>query len=449
MIGAGGDLLKNHRILLTITGIVAVLFAAALVYSLMNNHDPYEFHSGLGAGLSVSPDDETVVFSSYEKGTEAIYKGSLPDGKVEKMTEPADQDHRMPQFSPDGDGILYLAADNDGLQSLQYMNDETGEKPLQLTGVDVHVSTAVFSPDGRNIYYVATPAEDFLKPEGEKENGADLFSVSAIGGEPLKLTDKDSFNMNDLSVSADGTTLYYTEFDGIQRLIAYSIDEKVESAYLPQYLKEDLYEPYFSSNQELLAYTAASETSKKSGSLYEYELFLMETSTGEKRRLTDFHASIASPSFFHHENRIAFLMQPNWPDQPEVYEAMTVDFNSGEITVLQLDFLEPNNTFQPSAIARLFINPLTVAGLYILLFGLLTVYFHSALDKRYLPFKISALLTGIVFAGSFAIAFVNPWAAIGLSGLAGGLAVCTAIIFAFAYGYTRLVSSDKGENGES
>src|SRR5690606_32653182 len=103
----------------------------------------------------------------------------------------------------------------------------------------------------------------------------------------------------------------------------------------------------------------------------------------------------------------------------------------------------------PAAIARLFVNPLTVPGLYILLFSLLSVYFHSALDKRYLPTKISAVLTAIVFIVSCLVLFMNPWAAIGLFGLAAGLAVCTALIFAFAYIYTRLASSEDRYNEKS
>lgn len=432
--------MKSHRTLLISIGIVAVLFVAAITYGFLNDETSYSYYSGLGSSISVSPDDATLAFSYYENGREAIYEGSLEDGEVRKLTEPADQDHRMPQFSPDGDGFLYLAADNADVQSLHHKTGETGES-IKLTGTDVHVSDAAFSPDGRTIYYIAIPAEDFLKPEGEKENGADLFSVNAEGGDSLKLTDKDSFAMDDLSVSDDGTTLYYTEFDGVQRLMAYSIEEEMESTYLPQYISGDLYHPIFLNDEGLLAYTAVSEESKNKGSLFEYELFLMETSTGETKRLTDYNASVSSPVFFHDENRIAFLMQPNWPSQPEDYEAMTVDYNSGETASVSLDFPEPNTEFQPSALAYWLVNPLTISGLYLLLFGLLTVYCQSALKRRYLPAKVSAVLAGIVFVGSFAVAALNPWAAIGLFSLAAGLAVCTGIILAFAYSYRRLGKS--------
>ena len=292
--------MENHRLLLIITGVVAFLFVTSITYSFMNGYDSYDDHSGLGAAISVSPDDTTILFSYYENGREAIYRGSLTNGEVVKMTEPADQDHRMPQFSPDSNGILYLAADNDGVQSLHYINDPTGAESIELTGADVHVSDAAFSPDGRTIYYIAIPAEDFLKPEGEKENGADLFSVTAEDGDVLKLTDKDSFAMDGLIVSADGTTLYYTEFDGMQRLMAYSIEEGTESAYLQEHLKNDLYQPAFSSDNELLSYTAVSEESSTGGSTFEYELFLIETSSGATKRLTDLNASVTSPAFFHH-----------------------------------------------------------------------------------------------------------------------------------------------------
>ena len=433
--------MKNHRILLIFIVLVAFLFTASITYGILFNPDPYNHHSGLGATVAVSPEDEALVFSYYENGREAIYAASLKDGKVRKVTKPADEDHRMPQFSPDGKGILYLAADDDGVQSLHYINDLTGDKSIQLTGTDTHVSSAAFSPDGRSVYYIAIPAEDFLKPEGEKENGADLFSVNAKGGNVLKLTDKDSFAMDELSVSVDGTMLFYTEFDGVQRLMAYSIKKGTSSVYLDEYIRDDLYYPSFSYDNGLLAYTAVTEESKNKGSTFEYELFLMETSTGETKRLTDFNASVTSPVFFHLENQIVFLTQPNWPSEPAVYETMTVDYNSGEIASLRLDFPETTHKFQPATIVHWLTTPITVTGLYLLLVGLLTVYCQSALQKGYLPAKISAILTGIVFAGSFLAGAFNPWAAISLIILAAGLAVCTIIIFIFAYIYREVGKS--------
>src|SRR5690606_10245930 len=106
MPGAGSELMKNHLNLLISIGIVAILFVAAIIYTLVSNQDPYKFHSGMGSGLSVSPDDEMIVFSYYDHGAEAIFKGRLSDRKVEKLTELVDEYHRMLQFSPNGGDIL-------------------------------------------------------------------------------------------------------------------------------------------------------------------------------------------------------------------------------------------------------------------------------------------------------------------------------------------------------
>ncbi|MFC4712068.1 hypothetical protein [Planococcus dechangensis] len=438
--------MKNHRLLLIITGIVALLFIASLTYSMLSDQDLYNYHTGLGSSISVSPDDMTLVFSYYENGSEAIYQGSVQGGAVEKVTDPANEDHRRPQLSPDGEGLVYLAADNDGVQSLQFKSNVSADRSERLTGTDAHVVDAAFSPDGRTIYYIAMPSEDFLKPEGGKENGADLFSVPTEGGEPVKLTDKDSFAMDGLTASADGNTLYYTEFDGVQGLMAYSIAEGTETAALQGALRGDVYQLVFSPVQELLAYTAVSESSFDSGSTYEYELFLLKTATSETNKLTDFRAFVTSPSFFHQDNRIAFLSQPNWPDQPEDFELMTVNYDSGEIASVRLDLPETTRGFQPAILAYWVTTPVAITGLYLLLFGLLTVYSRRVWNKAYVPAIISAILSGIAVAGSFAAASFDPWIGIGVFMLAAGMAACTAVIFVFALLYSNLAKRKRRNN---
>ena len=433
--------MNRQRILLIITAVVAILLVASLTLSITSDQDPYDYHTGFGSTLSVSPDNAALLFSYYENGRESIYLGHMDDGTVEKVTEPVKENHRMPQFSPDGEGIVYLSADHDGVQSLYYQDSIGGKGAVNLTGSDAHIADAAFSPDGRTIYYIAMPADDFLKPEGEKDNGADLFTVATEGGEAVKLTDKDSFAMDGLAVSADGQTLYYTEFDGVQKLTAYSLEDGTENTPLQGFLRGDVYQPEFSPNNKLLAYTAVSEASRDNGSTFEYELFLLETSTGETDKLTSYRASVTSPAFFHEDNRIAFLAQPNWPSQPEDFEVMTVDASTGEILPLRLDVPETTSGFQLAILAYWFTNPIMMTVLYLLLFGLLTVYSKSAKNQVYLPAHASAVLTILVIGGSFAAGVYDPWMGIGLFMLAGGLTGCTAGIYVFALVYSSLKKS--------
>lgn len=428
--------IRNHRLLLIITGTFAVLLTISFTFSIFYDQDFYDYHSGVGQRISVSPNDLWLLFSYYENGNEAIYRGSIEDGTVEKVAEQADSNLRKPQYAPDGDGFLYLAAANDRVQSLYYKRT-IGTEQRRLTDSNLHIADAAFSPDGNVIYFIAIPSEDYLKPEGEKENGADLFSLAINGGELVKLTDKDSFAMDRLTVSADGKTLYYSEFDGVQRLMAYSLEEGADTAFTQNYLSGDVYQPVLSPNEELLAFTAVSDESRQQGSTFEYELFLMDSSTGETDRLTDFTASVTSPVFFHHENRLAFLMQPNWPSEPAIFQTMTVDASNGEITPLELKLPEQKNAFQASVLVYWFTNPLIMTSLYLLLFSSWTIYSRLAWNKVFLPTKISAVVAGIVIAGSFISAAFDPWMGIGLFMLAAGLAACTVVLFVFALIYSK------------
>ncbi|WP_100013105.1 TolB family protein [Lentibacillus sediminis] len=371
-------------------------------------------------------------------GNEAIYTGDIESKSVERITAPEEEDHHSPQFSPDGEGLLYLAANQDGVQTIHYKPDLGRDETTQLTKTDSHVFSAAISPDGSKVYYIAMPSKDFGVPEGEAENGTDLHSVNIDGSNSQKLTDKDTYAMNELSISDDGTTLYYTAFQNeTQQLFAYNIEDGTESAFLPEHMSDDIYHPVLSPDEEQLAYTAVADTSENGTFLY--ELFLMEVSTGDSERLTDYNASVTSPAFFHQQNRIAFLAESNWPSEPSSYEIMTVSEDGGGATNLALDLPESSNTIQPGAIADKLVNTVTMTVLYVLLFGLLTVYYHARSNKTYFPAKLSAILTGVVFLGSFAATAYNPWMGIGLFTLAGGLVGCTAVIFVLALIYRRVV----------
>ncbi|SFE99327.1 TolB family protein [Alteribacillus iranensis] len=435
----GGDSISNNRILCSLIGLVGFLFIASLAYSVLKDNDPYKHFTGLGDTISISTDDTTIAFSYYKDGKEAIYTGNVDGKNVEKITEPEEKtDHRQPQFSPDGKGLIYVAANPDGVQTIHYQSDLTSDETRPLTGTDHHVFSTAFSPDGSTVYYIAMPAEDFQKPEGEKENGAELYSVDVKGNPPQKLTDKDSYAMNELSVSADGENLYYTAFrDKKEQLFSYNLETGTEQPFLEEHTSDGVYHPAFSPNEDFLAYTAVADTSENG--TFQYGLYLMDLSSGESTRLTDYNASVTSPVFFHQEDRIALLVESNWPSEPSSYEVMTVSYDGKEAAPIELDLPESENDIQLKAIADNVVNPLTMTVLYLLLFGLLTVYFHKASQKTYFPAKLSAILSGIVFASSFAGAAYNGWAGIGLFMIAVWLFVCTAVLFLFAFVYRWFV----------
>lgn len=118
---------------------------------------------------------------------------------------------------------------------------------------------------------------------------------------------------------------------------------------------------------------------------------------------------------------------------------MTVSYDGKDATPVELDLPESSNDMQPGAIADKLVNTITMSGLYVLLFSLLTVYHHSVSNKhisshikchtdrnRFLKF---------LCCGSF----YNAWAGIGIFMLAVTLGGCTAVIFMFALIYSKFV----------
>ncbi|WP_411842430.1 TolB family protein [Salinicoccus sp. HZC-1] len=376
-----------------------------------------------------------MAFSYYTDGNECIYTGNIEDKNVTQVTSSgAEEDHRKPRFSPEGESISYLSADTDGVQSLHYMPDLDSDGAMQLTDGDQHVFSAVIAPGGKTVYYIAMPAEDFLKPEGRGENGADLHAVKTDGTGHEKLTDKDAFNMADISISDDGGTLYYSDFQDVRQLTSYDLETETEETVLLENISDDIYHPAFSPGGEYLAYTAVDDESEKG--TFIYELFLMDISNIDYRRLTDYNATVTSPVFFHQEDRIAFLAQSNWPSEPSVYEIMTIPYDGANMTPLALELPEAEDSFQPGMMADKLVNTATLTILYLLMFGLSIVYCHSSV-RTYLPVIISAVITGMALVGSFIATLINPWLGIGLMALTLWLGGCTAVLLIFALIYKK------------
>ncbi|GAB3055617.1 TolB family protein [Virgibacillus ainsalahensis] len=430
--------MKRNRILKVSIAIVMLLFLSLLTYGILRDDDPYKDFTGIGEGISVSPDDQDIVFSYYVDGDEAIYTANVDGTNVKKIAGSEDQRLHHPRFSSDGEQLLYLAKDAEGINSLFAMNSN-GNDRVQLTDADSHVVDAVFSPSAETVYFIGMEAEEFKKSEGETKEGFDLFSIAANGENTVQLTDKDHFSMNSLSASSDGEQLFYSEFDGNGEVIrSFSLENnKVESTMIPTGLSSS-YSSQLSPDGEKMAFTAVSEESRDS-SLFEYELFLMDTNNRESQRLTDLNAAVDSPSFFHHQDKILFLENTSWPSDPAQYRMRTINFDGNDLATVDLDVPEAQGGSDFTKLLDQVVNSYTIATLYILLLGLVTMFLHFNKKKTYLPSIVSLSVAVIVFISSFVVAGLgNPWAGIGIGMLAAALFICSLIVLVFAFILKRM-----------
>ncbi|MGP7818589.1 DPP IV N-terminal domain-containing protein [Niallia sp. 01092] len=425
--------MKKKKFLLWTIAIISIFLITSIVYSFLRDDDPYQYFTGLGDSFDISADDATYVFSYYKDGKEAIYLANADGTNVKQLTEGETERHHNPRFSHDSTKIVFLSKDADGINSLYTINSD-GSNPTKLVSNKMHVSEATYSPADDTIYYIAMPADEFKKSEEETKEGYELYSIDTNGEDEKQLTNADYFSMNSLSVSLDGKEIYFSSFDGKEKFYSYSLEEgKAKESILTKHLPKDSYSPQLSTNGENMLYTAVSKESENK-SLFEYELFLMDTRNGETQRLTNLKASVASPRFFHKTNKAAILKNTNWPNEPSKFDFITVDLGTKKLQTISFDIAKPNDSHRLIQMVNQLVNGITIAILYTVLVGLWSTYQYIQSKKSYLPVIISFCLSVTAFIASFVVTvLIDPWYGIAVAMISASLLGCTLIVFIYAF----------------
>jgi dipeptidyl aminopeptidase/acylaminoacyl peptidase len=420
--------MKHKRPILMSMLTVLALLTAGISYAITHDDDAYKYFTGLGNGIAISTDDQQLAFSYYQEGSEAIFTARLDGTDVKKITHPNQQRHRNPKFSPDGSKLLYLSQNTDDIQSL-YLANTDGTNPTKLTDDSDHVSEAIFSEDGKKIYFVSMPSSEIKKAEGETKEGRDLYSIGIDGSGRKQLTDKDYFSMESLVLSADGSEIHFKDYMDI-----YFYDLEDGGVYVSDLSKDLPAEPFYltlSPQLNAIAFTAAFKESEDS-SLYEYELHWKDLKNSETKVLTNLKTSVVSPVFYHQSNKLLFLEHKNWSDTPEKYLVYRVDVNTGKLQQIHLDLPETKEEHQLMKTIDLAINGWTIGFLYTLFLVLAALYLGPA--KLFLPSLVSLGLGILGMVGSFIVAATfNPWAGIAVGMVSAGLLACTLISFIIAF----------------
>ena len=161
---------------------------ADVVWSVTGNSPPSISRHGRRLAYVQSSDD-TNIWRIEVPGTAGP---AIPPTKL----VPSTQNECGPQFSPDGQRIVFQST-RTGFGEL-WACDSDGTNPIQLTSSAGHgAGTARWSPDGRHIAFDS-------RPEGH----ADIFVMSAEGGSPRRLT-TDPANDVVPSWSRDGRWIYF------------------------------------------------------------------------------------------------------------------------------------------------------------------------------------------------------------------------------------------------
>lgn len=162
-----------------------------------------DLENGIGSP-SWSPDSRSIAFSSLVNP-----EGFDPDHDVKVITSA--------YYKFDGKGFI------DGKRSQIFTIDTTtaDAQPVQLTDGDFEHDSPAWSPNGKDIAFIAN-----RNPDWDVVRGNDVWTIPATGGEPRKLT-PGTGSWGSLAWSPDGTQLALigaeTLVDGYQHARLYTI----------------------------------------------------------------------------------------------------------------------------------------------------------------------------------------------------------------------------------
>ena len=153
---------------------------------------------------SLSPDTEWTVFESHildVEGNGIITKYKI-DGSSNyiELTAPND-DCRQPNWSPNGDKIVYQKLENNQWD-LWVMNTDGTEK-FKVTSGEGDKTDASFTPDGQFIIYSTDFELDF----------ANIYKISITGGAPTRITNYSGYD-GAPSVSPTGNQFIFESVQG-------------------------------------------------------------------------------------------------------------------------------------------------------------------------------------------------------------------------------------------
>ncbi|WP_176483695.1 MULTISPECIES: TolB family protein [Bacillus] len=344
--------MKNQTLkLFTISLIAFVIIIGVMLYFFSERFTSawVPIDHGFGETVTLSPDDEKIVFPFYQSGDGALYIANVDGSDVHQLTYPRQSEsHVRPRFSHDGKKLLFLSREKLGenlLQSLYIMNvDGTGLVKIS-DEEDKLITDAIFSKNDQEILYlVAEEYTNYAPGANKRPHRMDLYKMSVRGDNKIRLTEDDSYEKSELSSPLTETIVGF--IDGLKQdtgvlgteLVVFDVEKETEVKRVQpksDFETEDIYSAKFSPDGEIIAFSAATVNPRRK-SQFIYELYKMNKSGDNVEVLTSFRTFITEPTFFHNEPRLLFIQDQSWNRGKPNFKLWAVDLDGENIRSITL-----------------------------------------------------------------------------------------------------------------
>jgi len=205
------------------------------------------YSPGLDVYPSISPDGNSVAYSSYKTGSLEIYVKQLIPGSREIQLTSDGKQNLEPAWSPDGRFIAYSSKDRGGI----WIMPALGGIARQITEFG---SRPAWSRDGSMITFQSEPPSDLL---GNSIAISTIWVVPSQAGNAVPVTQvgKPSGGHNSPAWSPDGKRIAFVSYEANADSVLWTVS--IESADLRQIAKlRVLNDPFYSPDGEYVYYRA-------------------------------------------------------------------------------------------------------------------------------------------------------------------------------------------------
>ncbi len=159
---------------------------------------PKEFTAKVIRHAVTAPNGKTIVFSALGR----LWKKALPNGKPQRITSQSETFEFEPNFSPDGQHIVYVTWNDETLGAINKISI-SGGTPIKLTSEKGIYRTPAFNPKGTLITYRKEKGNNDQGLSFSKKSG--LYTMNTSGKAVNHITTKGEYPM----FSKDGQRLFY------------------------------------------------------------------------------------------------------------------------------------------------------------------------------------------------------------------------------------------------